>query len=80
MWYNEYVIVFKSNQKEKIMAKRSSKTTRNAGKLFSTKAVGFLMDNAGFLTASSIAGRLGRTTKSVRRKAEKLGVSLALNS
>ena len=62
------------------MAKRSSKTTRNSGKLFSTKAVSFLLDSAGIITASSIASRLGRTTKSVRRKAEKLGVSLAVYS
>jgi len=62
------------------MAKRNSKTTRNSGKLFSTKATAFLLDNAGVLAASSIAGRLGRTTKSVRRKAEKLGISLAVNS
>jgi len=59
----------------------SSKTStvlRNAGKLFSEKAVNFLVINAGVLSASSIAGRLGRTTKAVRRKAEKLGISLSL--
>lgn len=56
----------------------SSTTTRNAGKLFSDRAVDFLVKNAGVLSAKSIAGRLGRTTKSVRRKAEKLGVSLSL--
>lgn len=54
-------------------------TTRNAGKPFSDKAVAFLVNNAGNMSAKSIAGRLGRTTKAVRRKAEKLGVSLAIN-
>ena len=56
-----------------------SKTSRNSGKPFSTKAVSFLESNAGHLSASSIAGRLGRTEKAVRRKAEKLGLSLAVN-
>lgn len=55
-----------------------SGSTRNAGKLFSEKAVNFLVSNAGVLSAKSIAGRLGRTTKAVRRKAEKLGISLSL--
>jgi hypothetical protein len=56
----------------------SSNVTRNAGKMFSDKAVNFLVINAGVLSAKSIAGRLGRTTKAVRRKAEKLGISLSL--
>jgi len=56
----------------------SNTTVRNAGKLFSGRAVNFLFLNAGVLSAKSIAGRLGRTTKSVRRKAEKLGISLSL--
>ena len=51
---------------------------RNAGKPFSDKAVNFLVNNAGVLSASSIAGRLGRTVKGIRRKAEKLGISLSL--
>jgi hypothetical protein len=51
---------------------------RNGGKLFSDRAVNFLIVNAGVLSAKSIAGRLGRTTKAVRRKAEKLGLSLSL--
>lgn len=54
-------------------------STRNAGKVFSERAVNFLILNAGTLSASSIAGRLGRTTKAVRRKAEKLGISLSVN-
>lgn len=54
-------------------------TTRNAGKPFSEKAVSFLVKNAGKRKASSIASQLGRTEKSVRRKAEKLGLSLAVN-
>lgn len=60
--------------------KKSKKSFRNAGKLFSVTAVNFLEFNAGSLSASSIASRLGRTTKSVRRKAEKLGLSLAVTS
>ena len=60
------------------MSKTSSTVTRNAGKLFSVKAVGFLVSKAGTLSAKSIAGRLGRTTKAVRRKAEKLGISLSV--
>lgn len=51
-------------------------TTRNAGKPFSDKAVNFLITRAGTQTAASIARQLGRTTKAVRRKAEKLGLSL----
>jgi len=54
-------------------------TTRNAGKPFSEKAVSFLVKNAGKRSASSIAGQLGRTEKAVRRKAEKLNLSLAVN-
>jgi hypothetical protein len=51
---------------------------RNAGKPFSTKAVGFLVSKAGKQPATSIARQLGRTEKAVRRKAEKLGISLAV--
>jgi hypothetical protein len=50
----------------------------NAGTGFSERALNFLVSNAGVRTASSIAGTLGRTTKAVRRKAEKLGISLAV--
>ncbi len=53
--------------------------TRNAGKLFSAKAINFLVSKAGNQSANSIARQLGRTVKAVRRKAEKLGVSLALS-
>ena len=60
------------------MSSSKSTATRNAGKVFSDRAVNFLTNNAGVLSASSIAGRLGRTTKAVRRKAEKLGISLSL--
>lgn len=55
-----------------------TKTPRNAGKPFSGRAVHFLLENAGHLTTRSIAARLGRTVKAVRRKAEKLGVSLSV--
>lgn len=54
-------------------------TPRNAGKPFSVKAVSFLTKNAGKRSAVSIANQLGRTEKAVRRKAEKLGLSLAVN-
>ena len=57
----------------------TSGSTRNAGKVFSDRAVNFLIGNAGSLSARAIAGILGRTTKSVRRKAEKLGLSLSVN-
>ena len=57
----------------------TSTNTRNAGKAFSDRAVNFLIGNAGLLSAKSIAGQLGRTTKAVRRKAEKLGVRLSVN-
>lgn len=57
----------------------SSKTQRNAGKTFSPKATTYLMKNAGKMKAVSIANVFGRTEKAVRRKAEKLGLSLAIN-
>lgn len=57
----------------------AAKNIRNAGKPFSDKAVGYLVDKAGRMSARSIANVLGRTEKSVRRKAEKLGLSLSLN-
>ena len=57
----------------------TSTNTRSAGKAFSLTAVNFLVTKAGTMSAKSIAGRLGRTVKSVRRKAEKLGVKLALS-
>jgi len=58
----------------------TSASTRNAGKAFSNRAVNFLVSNAGSMSAKSIAGRLGRTTKAVRRKAEKLGLSLSTSN
>jgi len=51
---------------------------RNSGKPFTFRAVNFLYGNAGFMTAKSIANVLGRTEKAVQRKAEKLGLSLAV--
>jgi predicted ArsR family transcriptional regulator len=51
----------------------------NAGKPFSDKAVGYLVSRAGRMSAKSIANVLGRTEKAIRRKAEKLGLSLATN-
>lgn len=67
------------NKPHKKGEKMTTNTPRNAGKVFSDKAVSFLVSNAGKMSASSIAGRLGRTVKSVRRKAEKLGLSLSVN-
>lgn len=61
------------------MAKTTG-TLRNAGKPFTDRAVNFLIERAGVQTAGSIARQLGRTEKSIRRKAEKLGVSLAVNN
>ena len=49
------------------------------GKLFSSSSVNFIINNAGKMKASSIANILHRTEKSVRRKAEKLGISLRFN-
>jgi hypothetical protein len=57
----------------------TTKQPRNAGKVFSSNAEIYLINNAGRMSAKSIAGVLGRTVKAVRRKAERLGVSLALN-
>lgn len=57
----------------------STQNLRSAGKPFSPRAVSYLLKNAGKMKASSIANVLGRTEKSIRRKAEKLGVSLAVN-
>jgi hypothetical protein len=53
-------------------------TKRNAGKFFSEKAIKFLVSRAGKSTAKAIANQLGRTEKSIRRKAEKMGLSLAV--
>jgi ubiquinone biosynthesis protein UbiJ len=48
------------------------------GTLFSEKAVTYLSVNAGKMSAVSIAKVLRRTEKSIRRKAQKLGISLAV--
>jgi hypothetical protein len=60
------------------MSNNVNSSVRNAGKVFSDKALNFLLGSAGRLSAKSIAGQLGRTTKSIRRKAEKFGISLSL--
>jgi hypothetical protein len=75
MWYNKQELP--TNKKEIEMA-RTTGTLRNAGKPFTDKAVNFLINKAGNQPAASIARQLGRTEKSIRRKAEKLGVSLAV--
>jgi len=53
-------------------------SVRNAGKPFSNIAVNFIVNNAGLLTTAQIAKRLGRTPKSITRKADRLFVSLAV--
>jgi hypothetical protein len=50
-----------------------------AGKRFTTGSVQFLRSRAGTMTASKIARVLHRTTKSVRRKAERLGLRLKVD-
>ena len=54
-------------------------TVKNAGKVFTDKATDFLVKNAGVMSTAKIASRLGRTTKAISRKAEKLGLSLRVN-
>lgn len=46
------------------------------GKLFTESSINFIKKNAGKMTAKAIANVLHRTEKSVKRKAEKLGISL----
>ncbi len=60
------------------MSLTTTTTLKMAGRPFTIAAVNFLVTNAGFITANAIANRLGRTTKAIRRKAEKLNISLAL--
>jgi len=54
----------------------TTSVVRNSGKVFTDKATSFLVKNAGVMPTTKIASRLGRTTKAIRRKAEKLGLSL----
>ena len=49
------------------------------GTVFSEKSVNFIVKNAGKMKLSSIAKVLHRTTGSVQKKAERLGVSTKLN-
>jgi hypothetical protein len=51
-------------------------TSTRLGKKFTEGAVKFMRRNAGRMTATKMASVLHRTTKSVRRKAERLGLSL----
>lgn len=51
-------------------------TETRLGKKFTEGSVSFIRKNAGKMTAKKMASVLHRTTKSVRRKAEKLGISL----
>jgi hypothetical protein len=57
---------------------RNSSPLRNAGKQFSFNEMNTLLALLGNTTVSKIASRLGRTEKAIRRKAEKLGVSVAV--
>lgn len=45
-------------------------------KKFTERSVNFIRKNAGKMSAQSIANVIHRSEKSVRRKAEKLGISL----
>lgn len=58
------------------MPSKTNGTATRTGKKFTTGSLGFLVNNAGKMSAKSIAKVLHRTEKSVRRKAEKLGLSL----
>lgn len=58
------------------MSMNSNGTNTRTGKKFTSGSVNFLTSNAGKMSAKSIANILHRTEKSVRRKAEKLGLSL----
>ena len=51
-------------------------TSTKTRKPFTAGSVNFIVSNAGKLSAKSIANVIHRTEKSVRRKAEKLGLSL----
>ncbi len=57
----------------------TTNTLRMAGRPFTLAALNFLIANAGVIPVTKIASRLGRTTKAIRRKAEKLQISLAVN-
>ena len=48
----------------------------NQGKPYTAKTVSFLVASAGVTSVITIAKKLGRSVKGVRRKAEKLGLSL----
>ena len=61
------------------MATTTNGTATVKGKLFSNSNISFIINNAGKMKASSIANVLHRTEKSIRRKAEKLGISLRFN-
>jgi hypothetical protein len=54
-------------------------TATRTGKKFTAGSLNFLIGSAGTMSATSIARVLHRTTKSVRRKAEKLGLSLKVS-
>jgi hypothetical protein len=58
------------------MSSNSNGTATRTGKKFTTGSTSFLIGNAGKMSAKSIANVLHRTEKSIRRKAEKLGLSL----
>lgn len=62
-----------------VQVKPTKVVTRSYGKPFSLRAVRFLLNNAGTMSTTGIANRLGRTVKSIRNKASRLGVSLTLS-
>ena len=51
----------------------------NVNKVYSAFAISYIIENAGVKSAGNIAKKLKRTVKGVRRKAEKLGISLRVN-
>lgn len=53
-------------------------TPRNAGKVFTVNEISALFVLLGTTSVTKIAKSLGRTEKAIRRKAEKLGLSVAV--
>lgn len=61
------------------MMSRKNGTATKTGKKFTVGALNFLTTRAGKMSARKIANVLHRTEKSIRRKAEQMGVSLRVN-
>ena len=54
-------------------------TNTRKGKAFTSGTVSFIVTNAGKMTVKNMAKVLHRTEKSIRRKAERLGIKLKVN-